>query len=110
MNYKKQLLREFEEETLLPAAAVQEVRFFALIEDKAARTFDLCAHITLKRQEALHLKSKEEYESLQWLDKNAVQGFFERHRGSVIPTSLAIWEEMRRSHAEYADGPNRPRG
>lgn len=95
MNYKGQLIKEFEEETCLDRKHISSVTTLGLVHDEKEDTYDICSQIdcALDRETfKISFKNSEEYNELFFIEIGNLKEFVEKNRANLVPTSEALIE------------------
>lgn len=94
LDYKRTLIKEFEEETTLGKESIRRIDTIGICLDQDEVTYDICCTILLPEKLARQQITSPtgEYSELSWHDPEALLGIAPE---SFVPTSLAIIEQLR---------------
>lgn len=95
VDYKSQILKEYEEETNLSKNIVDNIEEFAIVFDKKNKIYDICCQIYLnadRKDIKRQLADSEEYKSFVFVELNNLKDYLKTNLEKIVYTSEAIIE------------------
>ncbi len=95
VDYKKQIAREFEEETTIDPSVITSIVPIGVFQKKSEPFCDLCFVIELDPlQDLSFIRQSEEYTELMWVKKENVRDFLTEHSKTLVPKQDVFWESV----------------
>ena len=95
IDYEKNLITEFKEETGLEQSVIKEINILGLIHDRKENYYDITCEIILKesyKEIEGNLNLNSEYDEILFLPVDKLEEFLLNERDYLVPTSVGLIE------------------
>jgi len=93
IDYKQQIIKEFEQETKLPKKTISSINTLGIVFDKKEKNYDVCCVMDInstKKQFKKAIKNSKEYYSVKFVEENKLEDFIKSNYSFLVPTSIGI--------------------